>query len=44
MKEITTHGRISQGIATCFWRKSFHPYHNEKQNYTHEPPYAQFHM
>ena len=22
----------------CFWRKSFHPYHNEEQNYTHEPP------
>ena len=23
-----------------FWRKSIHSYYNEKQNFTHEPPYA----
>ena len=38
MKETTAHGRIPRRIPTCFWRKSFHLYHNEEQNYTHEPP------
>ena len=39
-KKLQLMVELHEEYQHVFEEKSFHPYHNEEQNYTHESPYA----